>query len=62
MVTKEFGKEDISLLIEDDAQEEDENSQFGTYIRTYLPLQYSTLYNSNNLNIAFMTFESFLIS
>jgi hypothetical protein len=30
MVTKKSGKEDISLLIEDDAQEEEENSQFGT--------------------------------
>ena len=36
MVTKEFGKEDISLLIEDDAQEEDENSQFGTYVHNFV--------------------------
>ena len=29
-VTKKIGKEDVSLLIEDDTQEEEENSQFGT--------------------------------
>ena len=40
-MTKEIGKEDISLLIEDDAQEEDENSQFGTYIRNFA-VQYVT--------------------